>query len=50
MMALVISSALGPSLLAASRETLGSYGPALAACSILPVAVTAMAIRLRPQV
>lgn len=50
MMALVISSALGPSLLAASRETLGSYGPALAACSILPVAVGAMAIRLRPKV
>ena len=36
MMALVIASALGPSLLAFSRTTFGSYGPALTASLVLP--------------
>ena len=36
MMALVIASALGPSLLAVSQHGLGGYGPMLHACILLP--------------
>jgi MFS family permease len=43
MSALVIGSALGPSMLAGSRQWFGSYTPALALAAALPVAVAVLA-------
>ncbi|MEN0066433.1 MAG: MFS transporter [Myxococcota bacterium] len=39
MTAMVVGSALGPSLLAASRQTLGSYRPACLAAAVVPLAL-----------
>ncbi len=47
MSSLVLSSALGPSFLALSREHFGSYGPALTAGSMLPFVVLAIALLSR---
>ena len=47
MMCLVVASALGPSLLAASRTYLGSYTPALLGCLALPATAIAMALAFR---
>lgn len=47
MMCLVIGSALGPSLLAASKTLLGSYSPALFACLALPALAIVMALSFR---
>jgi cyanate permease len=48
--ALVIGSALGPSLLAASRAAAGSYGPALQAAAVLPVLVLVLTLSSRDPV
>lgn len=47
MMCLVVASALGPSLLAASRTYLGSYTPALLACLALPATAIVMALSFK---
>lgn len=47
MMCLVVASALGPSLLAASRTYLDSYTPALLACLALPATAIVMALTFR---
>ncbi|MCP3917664.1 MAG: MFS transporter [bacterium] len=47
MSSLVMSSALGPSLLAISRDTLDSYGPALVVGGVLPLLVLALAFLAR---
>ncbi|MEM6926065.1 MAG: MFS transporter, partial [Myxococcota bacterium] len=44
MTATVVGSALGPSLLAASRTHLGSYAPALLLSAIVPVGLLALTI------
>ena len=43
MTCMVVASAIGPSLLAASKQLFGSYQPALYACCALPAAVLALA-------
>lgn len=47
MMVVVIGSAFGPSVLAASRDGLGSYRPALWASCALPVAALLLALFMR---
>lgn len=47
MSALVVASAVGPSMLAASREWLGSYAPALYGSCVLPLAVVVLAILMQ---
>jgi len=52
MMCLVVASALGPSILAASRQLTGEYAAALRACLLLPAGVLVLAsvARMRPRV
>jgi MFS family permease len=47
MMCMVVSSALGPTILAASRQWFDSYEPALYACCALPAAVIVLAMAAR---
>ncbi len=47
MMCLVVASSLGPSLLALSRDSLGSYSPALVAFLLLPVVAVGFALTYR---
>ncbi|HJL20815.1 MAG TPA: MFS transporter [Polyangiaceae bacterium LLY-WYZ-15_(1-7)] len=47
MMCLVVASALGPSLLAASREHLGTYLPALYGCLALPALAIVLGLLFR---
>lgn len=42
MMLVVIASALGPSLLAFFRQSMGSYGPGLYLCCLLPPGVVTL--------
>lgn len=49
MMVLVIASALGPMLLASSRDAFGSYVPALYACLALPAIAILLSLRMREQ-
>jgi len=48
MMVLVVASALGPTLLAASVEQLGSYTPALLGCLAFPAVGALLALGTRP--
>ncbi len=50
MMCLVVASSLGPSLLALSRDSFGSYGPALRACLALPALALGLATLYRVPV
>ena len=45
MTAVVVGSAIGPSLLAASRSVLGSYGPVLHVLATLPLGIALATVR-----
>ena len=47
MSCLVVGSALGPAILASSRQFLGGYAPGLVACSALSIAAMAPALWTR---